>query len=92
MIEVMSWSSVSPTVLPLVGVLLGTSGTLVGQRLSSRAEMRRDAVARAAAQRAERKEAFVSYLGAAERIEQLRGRMAHSRDDRPALARTISAS
>lgn len=54
----MSWTEVSATVLPLVGVALGTAGTLFGQRFATRADLQRDEFQRAAAQRTERKEAI----------------------------------
>ncbi|MFE9612579.1 hypothetical protein [Streptomyces sp. NPDC006012] len=57
------------TVLALAGVLLGTSGTLVGQYLATRVERQRDRGQRAALQRAERKTAIVDFLTAAQRVE-----------------------
>jgi len=62
---------VSATILPLVGVALGTVGTLTGQYLATRAEFRRHTDQRAAADRAERKEAIVAFLDAAQRVEQV---------------------
>jgi hypothetical protein len=69
----MNWASVSSTVLPLVGVLLGFAGTLLGQHLSQRGESRREAARQAGEQRAERKDAIIGFLSAAERIEHHRG-------------------
>ncbi|MEU8511635.1 hypothetical protein AB0C76_08625 [Kitasatospora sp. NPDC048722] len=59
----------SSTVLALIGVLLGTTGTLVGQHLTTRAEARRDRQHRTDAERAERKEAILSFLAAAQQVE-----------------------
>lgn len=67
----------SATIFPLAGVALGTAGTLLGQRFATRVEVQRDAFQRSSAQRAERKEAIISFLSAAERIELLRAKMAH---------------
>lgn len=72
----MSWASVSSTVLPLAGVILGSASTLVGQYLALRGGARRDAARQAAEQRAERKEAIVGFLSAAERVEHQRGQLA----------------
>jgi hypothetical protein len=80
-IMAMSWPSVSATVLPLAGVILGSASTLVVQYLALRGGARRDAAQRAAEQRAERKEAIIGFLSAAERIEHQRGQLA-ARDDR----------
>jgi hypothetical protein len=71
----MSWASVSPTVLPLIGVAIGACGTLLGQHLAMRVDARREADARAADQRAERKDAITSFLSATERVEQHRGQL-----------------
>lgn len=76
----MTWATVSATVLPLVGVALGTAGTLLGQRFATRADARRDALQRADAQRGERKEAIISFLSAAERIETVRASAAYDHD------------
>lgn len=75
--SLMSWTAVSATVLPLVGVALGTAGTLFGLRYATQAELQRDSLQRAEAKRVERKEAIIGYLSAAERIEQLRGGTTH---------------
>jgi len=72
----MSWTTVSATILPLAGVVLGTAGTLLGQRFVTHADARRDALQRAGAQRAERKEAIIGFLSAAERIEAIRTNVA----------------
>lgn len=76
----MSWTTVSATILPLAGVALGTAGTLLGQRFATQADARRDAVQRTAAQRAERKEAIIGFLSAAERIETIRTNVADDHD------------
>lgn len=69
----MSWASVSPTVLPLAGVVVGACGTLLGQHQALRVDARREAARRALDQRAERKEAIIGFLAATERVEQHRG-------------------
>jgi hypothetical protein len=71
----MSWASVSPTVLPLVGVAIGACGTLLGQHLAMRVDARREAARRASDQRAERKDAIIGFLSATERVEQHRGHL-----------------
>lgn len=68
-----SWSSVSATVLPLAGVILGAGGALLGQYMTQRVDIRREDAQRARDQRAERKDAIVGLLSAAERTEQYRG-------------------
>jgi hypothetical protein len=68
----MSWASVSPTVLPLAGVIVGASSTFLGQYLATRRDARREAAQRFADQRAERKEAIIGLLSATERVEQHR--------------------
>lgn len=72
----MSWASVSPTVLPLAGVVIGACGTLLGQQLAMRVEAHREAARRASDQRAERKDAIIGFLSATERVEQHRGQLA----------------
>lgn len=57
------------TVLALIGVLLGTAGTLVGQHLANRVEVQRDHRHRADLARSERKEAISGYLKAVQRVE-----------------------
>jgi hypothetical protein len=57
-------------ILPLVGVALGTAGTLTGQYLATRGESRRHSDQRTAALRAERKEAIARFLDAVQRVEQ----------------------
>lgn len=57
------------TVLALLGVLLGTAGTLIGQHLATRVESRRDQQRRTDAERAERKEAILGFLAAAQQVE-----------------------
>ena len=68
----MSWASVSPTVLPLAGVIVGAGSTLLGQHLAIRRDAHREAAQRAADQRAERKDAIIGFLSATERVEQHR--------------------
>jgi hypothetical protein len=67
------------TVLPLVGVALGTLGTLTGQYLATRGAARRHADERLAAERAERKEAIVAFLDHAQRVEQVIDARNHGR-------------
>jgi hypothetical protein len=62
---------VAATILPLVGVALGTAGTLTGQYLATRGEAQRHVERRTAEARAECKEAIVGFLGAAQRLEQV---------------------
>ncbi|MER7468228.1 hypothetical protein [Streptomyces sp. NPDC097981] len=57
------------TVLTLLGVLLGTMGTLVGQHLATRVEIRRDLQRRVETERAECKEAILIFLAAAQKVE-----------------------
>src|SRR5205807_439571 len=72
----MSWASVSSAILPLAGIVIGASGTLLGQRQAMRVDASREADRRALDQRAERKEAIIGFLGATERVEQRRGQLA----------------
>lgn len=65
----MNWETLSTTVLPLLGVLLGTGGTLLGQHLATRVDRRRLEHDQLVAVRAERKAAILSFLDAAQRIE-----------------------
>ncbi len=67
----MDGAIVGAAILPLIGVAMGTAGTLAGQYLAVRAESRRHADQRAAAARAERKEAIVGLLDAVQRVEQV---------------------
>ncbi|MCO5997491.1 hypothetical protein [Actinoallomurus rhizosphaericola] len=62
----MTWYA---TVLPLAGVVLGSAGTLVGQYLTTRVDARRERRAQATAERAERKEAILGFLSAAQSVE-----------------------
>ncbi|QLH24931.1 MULTISPECIES: hypothetical protein [Streptomyces] len=57
------------TVLALIGVLLGTAGTLIGQHLANRVEVQRDHRHRADLARSERKEAISGFLKAVQRVE-----------------------
>jgi hypothetical protein len=66
----MDSSAVSTTVLPLVGVALGTLGALTGQYLATRGAAKRHDDLRAAEARSERKETIVGFLDAAQRVEQ----------------------
>ncbi|RFS86805.1 hypothetical protein D0T12_00500 [Actinomadura spongiicola] len=61
--------SVSTTVLPLAGVVLGSAGTLIGQYLSTRVEARRARFEQASAERSERKAALLEFLSAAQQVE-----------------------
>ncbi|TMR01194.1 hypothetical protein ETD83_14820 [Actinomadura soli] len=61
--------SVSTTVLPLAGVVLGSTGTLIGQYLSTRVEARRARFEQASAERSERKTALMEFLSAAQEVE-----------------------
>jgi hypothetical protein len=72
----MSWAAVSPTILPLAGVVVGACGTLLGQHQALRVDARREAAKRASDQRAERKDAVIGFLSATERVEQHRGQLA----------------
>jgi hypothetical protein len=72
----MTWTTVSSTILPLAGVVIGACGTLLGQHQALRIDARREAAKRALDQRAERKEAIIGFLGATERVEQHRGQLA----------------
>lgn len=67
----MDGATLGATILPLIGVALGTIGTLTGQFLATRGESRRHAERTAAQARAERKEAIAGFLDAAQRIEQV---------------------
>jgi hypothetical protein len=65
----MSWASVSPTVLPLAGVVIGACGTLLGQHLAMRVDARREAAKQASDQRTEQKEAIIGRHDTAVLIE-----------------------
>lgn len=65
----LSGVSVATTVLPLAGVALGSAGTLVGQYISTRVDARRARFERDSAERAERKEALMEFLSAAQQVE-----------------------
>jgi hypothetical protein len=71
MLTIVSWSAISTTLLPLVGVVLGASGTLVGQYLTTRVTVQRDKREQEAKERAERKEAIMGFLSAAQVVELL---------------------
>lgn len=57
------------TVFALIGVLLGTVGAFAGQHLATRVEVQRDRQQRTDGVRAERKEAILGFLAAAQRVE-----------------------
>ncbi|MGW0067581.1 hypothetical protein ACWDUI_08960 [Streptosporangium sandarakinum] len=76
----MNWEALSTTVLPLLGVLLGTGGTLLGQHLATRVDRRRLEHDQLVAMRTERKAAILSFLDAAQRIEMILDRRAESKD------------
>ncbi|GII87682.1 hypothetical protein Ssi03_56720 [Sphaerisporangium siamense] len=61
----------SATLLPLLGVLLGTCGTLLGQYLGTRTDSKRLEYEKRIAERAERKSAILSFLEAAQRVEMI---------------------
>jgi len=61
---------VTGVLLSLLGVALGTVGTLTGQFLATRGEARRHATERAAVARAEVKQAIVEFLDAVQSVEQ----------------------
>ncbi|MFC4056574.1 hypothetical protein ACFOY4_43395 [Actinomadura syzygii] len=61
--------SVSTTVLPLAGVVLGSAGTLIGQYLATRVDSRRARFEQASAERSERKAALIEFLSAAQQVE-----------------------
>ena len=91
-LDSMSWSSVSPTVLPLAGVAIGACGTLLGQHLALRVDERRETAKRVSDQRAERKEAIIGFLSATERVEQYRGQLTgKSSPDAENLAKLMHA-
>lgn len=67
----MDAGTIGAVALPLVGVLLGTLGTLTGQYLATRGDLKRHTAELAAAARAERKQSIVDYLASAQRVEQV---------------------
>ena len=58
----MNWSSWAPAVFSLLGVALGTTGSLVGSYLSTRTTKEQAETQQAAALRLERKEIILEYL------------------------------
>ena len=72
----MSWST---TLLPLVGVAIGATGTLTGQYLTTRVDVRRERREGLTAERAERKETILGFLSAAQSVEMLIDRSADGR-------------
>jgi hypothetical protein len=64
-----TWSVLVPAGLSLLGVGLGTVGTLVGQYLSSRVSARQQDVQRWAAHRTELKASVLQVLGAVRRVQ-----------------------
>lgn len=76
----MNWETLSTTVLPLLGVLLGTGGTLLGQHLATRVDRRRLEHDQLVAMRTERKAAILSFLDVAQRIEMALDKRAESKD------------
>jgi len=80
----MSWSSTLPALLTLAGVLLGAIATLVGQYLTTLDAARKARAERAAARRAERKEAIVRFLDIAQDVERLAEDVHHGITDRKA--------
>ena len=73
----MMWSA---TILPLAGVALGSTSTLVGQYLTARIAVQRDRREQVTAERAERKEAILGFLSSAQSVEALLDRY---RDELP---------
>ncbi|GAA4630338.1 hypothetical protein GCM10023196_055300 [Actinoallomurus vinaceus] len=59
------------TLLPLAGVALGSGGTLIGQYLTTRVDVRRQQREQLVAERGERKEAILGFLSAAQSVELL---------------------
>jgi hypothetical protein len=57
------------TVLPLVGVVLGSAGTFAGQYLATRETKKQADAAAVAATRAERKEAILAFLNVCQKVE-----------------------
>jgi hypothetical protein len=72
----MTGSTLGNALIPLLGVVLGTTGTLLGQFMATRADTRRAAREHALDRRAEQKEAIVDFLDTAQRVEQLIDRRA----------------
>jgi hypothetical protein len=85
----MSLSAVETALLPLVGVVLGTGGLLVGQYFTHRSTRQKDIADRRAALRAERKDAIVEFLLAARRAERTAALFKES-GRRPADSEAIS--
>jgi hypothetical protein len=71
MVKPVDAATISAVVLPLVGVALGTAGTLTGQYLATSVEHRRHRATLAAAVRDERKAAIAEFLSAAQSAEQV---------------------
>ncbi|MEV7046627.1 hypothetical protein [Amycolatopsis sp. NPDC051061] len=68
----MDWLQLTPAaVLPLVGVLLGTLGSLATTHLGTRTTRKQAETQRRAALRIERKEAIRDFLEGAQRVEHL---------------------
>jgi hypothetical protein len=85
----MSWSTVETALLPLVGVMLGTGGILVGQYLTTRSTREKDIADRRAALRAERKDAIIEFLLSTRRAERTAALFKES-GRRPADSEAIS--
>jgi hypothetical protein len=58
----MNWATVSSTIFPLVGVVVGASGSIAAQYLATRVTRQQATAKRAADLRWERKEALREFL------------------------------
>jgi hypothetical protein len=65
----LNWSALAAAFFSLVGVALGTAGTLLSQYLTSRATVRQAQAERSALMRTERKEAIVRFLEIVQQVE-----------------------
>lgn len=64
-------STLAPALFSLLGVALGSVGTLVGQYLTSRTSLRQLDLQQVAVLRAERKEAIMQFLSVVREVERL---------------------
>ncbi|QXJ25834.1 hypothetical protein AGRA3207_007395 [Actinomadura graeca] len=74
----MNWSVVGPAVFSLIGVTLGTSGTLIGQYLTTRTTKAQALAERRTALRAERKTAILEFMETAKQVERFIEQRVHS--------------
>jgi hypothetical protein len=65
----MDWVTVSSTIFPLVGVVIGASGSIVAQYLATRVTKQQDGAKRVADLRRERKEAVRDFLDTTQAVE-----------------------